>query len=82
MQRTASVFTIALGITVIIVTTIVWLVPLAGEAVMAYVRQEPDGAFWVRMLIPLLPVVSFAAVGLTIAVQRRKGAKAGSDVVR
>jgi hypothetical protein len=52
---------------------------LAGEALMAHIRQEPDGPFWVRILIPVLPVVSFAAFGLTIAVQRHKVAKAGSD---
>jgi O-antigen/teichoic acid export membrane protein len=82
MQRTVSILTIALGITVIIVTTIAWLAPLAGEAVMAYVRQEPGGVFWVRMLIPVLPVVSFAAFGLAIAAQRRKVAKAGADAAR
>ncbi len=45
---------------------------------MAYVRQEPDGPFWVRMLIPVLPVFSIAGFGLIAAARRRKMAKAGS----
>lgn len=78
MQRTASVFGIALGITAIIVATIVRLAPLAGEAVLAHIRQTPDGPLWTRLLTPMLPAFSIAVFGLVAAARRRKAARVGS----
>lgn len=79
MQRTASIFSLALGISVMVVATTVWLASLAGEAVMAYVLRQPDGPIWVPLLTPVLSVFSFAVFGLVVAARRRKMAKVGSD---
>jgi hypothetical protein len=78
MLRTASILAIALGITISIVATIGWLVPIAGDAMMAYIRHDPDGPFWLRILYPLLPVFSVLVFGLIAAAWRRKVARVGS----
>ena len=79
MHRTALMFSVALGVTAIIVTAIAWFAPLAGETVMGYVWQKPDVMLWMRVLVPVLPVVPMAIFGLLAAARRRKVATASLD---
>lgn len=79
MTRTASILAIAIVITATIIVVIAWLAPMAGASVMNFVRQDPDGPFWVRVLTPVLPVISIIAFGLVAAARRRKLAKAAPD---
>lgn len=79
MTRTVSILAIAFGTTATIIAIIGWLAPLAGESLMNFVRQDPDGPFWVRLLTPILPGFSLIAFGLVAAARRRKLARAATD---
>jgi hypothetical protein len=79
-MRSVAIFAVAMAITSAFFAIIGWIVPFAGNAMMAYVQLDPDGPLWLRLLTPVLPALSFLVFALVVAARRRKAAKAGSDI--